>query len=139
MPAPLTGKDGTFKKDGSALTVDVTFWRFEPKASEQRFASDKTSGTKVSYVSVKDWDAIVRVKIPASGTLPFNLDDTFAMQLHGDDTGNNYISANGIILGSPIPCDINEGQDSEVEFSIGPRGPALYHGLYWAGAGSSGQ
>jgi len=80
MPAPLTGKDGTFKKDGSALTVDVTFWRFEPKASEQRFASDKTSGTKVSYVSVKDWDAIVRVKIPASGTLPFNLDDTFAMQ-----------------------------------------------------------
>jgi len=139
MPEPLTGKDGTFKKDGSALVVDVIGWDFEPIVAEQRFASDKTSGTKVAYAAVKDWNARVRVKVPASGTLPFNPDDTFAMELHGNTTGNDYISANGIILGAPVPCDISEGQNSEVEYQVGPQSPAIYHGLYWAGAGSSGE
>ena len=72
MGTPLTGKNGTFKKDGSALTVDCLGWDFEPIVGEQRFASDKTSGTKIAYATVKDWNARVRVKVPASGTVPFN-------------------------------------------------------------------
>ncbi len=138
MPAVLTGKDGTFKKAGSALTVDCLGWDFEPSANEQEFASDKTSGTKVVYQSVLNWRARVRVKVPSTGKMPFDMGDAFAMQLHGDGTGNNYIAANGIILSNPIPCDIIDGQNSEVEYQVGPRGPATYYGIYWAGAGSSG-
>lgn len=138
MSSLLSGKSGTFKEGGTALDVDVVGWDFEETPNTQKFASDKTSGCKYEYVTVTDWTAKVRVKIPSTGTLPFNPGDTFAMELHGDDSGNNYVKANGIVIGGAVPCDITEGQNSEVEYSIGPRGPAIKYGVYWAGAGSSG-
>ena len=139
MPTPLSGKDGTIKSGGVAVAVDVIGWDFEPLANEQRFASDKTSGHKVTYITVKDFNARIRVKIPTTGNLPFVRGDTFVMQLHGDETGNNYISASVVVLSHPIPCDITEGQNSEVEYQLGPRGPATFYGLYYSQAGSSGQ
>ncbi len=139
MGAPLSGKDGTFKKAGSPLVVDVLRWDFEPAANEQRFASDKTSGTKQAYVTVKDWNARVQIKVHATEKLPFNIDDEFAMELHGDDSGNNFISGTCVVVGHSVPCDITEGQESEVEYTLGPRSPVIYHGIYFAGVGSSGE
>lgn len=138
MGEPLSGKDGTINKDGSPVDVDVLGWDFDAKGNEQRFASDKTSGHKVVYLTVKDFDAKVRVKIPLTGNLPFNRGDQFTIKLHGDDSGNNYIEAPVTVLSNPIPCDITEGQNSEVEYTLGPTAQAVFHGIYWGGAGSSG-
>ena len=138
MGAPLTGKDATFKQGGVALDVDVVGWTFDPKENEVRFASDKTSGHKVGYGSVKDFDAGVTVVMPLTGALPFGVGSTFVAQFHGDDSGNNYIQATVEVTGVPLVGDINEGQDVERTYALMPRGPAVYFGLYWWGAGSSG-
>jgi hypothetical protein len=135
----LTGKNGLVKNNATQLTGHVTGWTFEQQGGEQRFNSDKTSGHKVAFRTVDDFSATIRIKVPASGAkIPFNRGDQIVMNLHGDTTGNNYIGANAVVLTHGVPCDIDNGENSEIEYTLGPRGPAMFHGLYWSGAGSSG-
>lgn len=140
MGAPLTGKDATIKIGGSpaAVSTDVIGWEFRPTGNFQTFASDKTSGHKHEYASVKNFDATVTMKVPLTGKLPFKNGDLITVQFHGDDSDANYIQADCIVKEHPIPADINEGQNSEVVYSLGPRGVPIYFGVYWPGAGSSG-
>lgn len=137
-PNPISGKDATFKKDGSALTVEVLGWDMQPKGGESRYASDKTSGHRVTWTTINDYDMTVRVKVPATGTLPFNRGDTFAGQYHIDGTGNNYYAGNNIVLQEPLTVDIGSDDTLEMEYAIGPRGPLTHYGILWAGSGSSG-
>ncbi len=138
MGAPLTGKDGTFKDGGTPLAVDMVGWTFDPKENEVRFASDKTSGHKVGYGSVKDFDATVTVVMPLTGALPFGPGSVIVAEFHGDDSGSNYISATVEVTGVPLVTDVNDGQDVERTYTLMPRSPAIYHGSFWWGAGSSG-
>lgn len=137
-PDPISGKNATFKEDGVALTVEVLEWSIEPRGGESRYASDKTSGHRVSWPTINDYDARVRIKIPATGTVPFNRGDTFAAQFHIDNTGNNYLSGNVVVLQEPVTVDIGGEETLEIDYSIGPRGPLTYYGILWGGAGSSG-
>jgi hypothetical protein len=134
----FSGKDATFKSGGAALDVDVVGWNCDPSAADHRYGSDKTSGHKVAVAGTKDSNATVRIKLHSSQAMPFNVGDTLTAQFHVDDTGNNYIQQDVVVLSDPIPCDIDDGEPSEVEFALGPRGAPVYFGTLWAGAGSSG-
>jgi hypothetical protein len=132
-----SGKDATFKSGGVALSVDVVGWNHEESAADHRIATDKTAGHKVSVLGTGDSNIRLRVKVPSSGSLPFDLRDELAAQFHVDNTGNNYIAQNVIVASKPIPVDVDDGEPSEVEYVLGPRGAPVYHGSLCA-AGSSG-
>ena len=138
MPDPISGKDATFKKDAAALVVDVLQWTIEPAGGESRYGSDKTGGHKVAWATINDYNAAVIIKVPATGNVPWNRGDVFAAQFHIDDSGNNYLSGDVIVLSDPLDVDIDEDETIEKEYSLGPRSPLVYHGLLWSGAGSSG-
>jgi len=139
MPtSAFSGKDAKFKSGGVDLDVDMVGWDFEPSVADHRIASDKTGGHKVTITGTGDSNARVRCKLSSSNAVPFNVDDVVVAQFHVDDTGNNYIAQTVVVLTAPIPSDIVEGEPSEVEYTMGPRGAPVYYGLCWAGAGSSG-
>jgi hypothetical protein len=137
-PDPISGKDATFKKDAAALAVEVIGWTLTPKGGESRYASDKTAGHRVSWPTVNDYDLAVRVKVPATGQLPFNRGDTFSSELHIDGSGNNYYIGDTVVLQEPLTVDIGGDGTLELEYAIGPRGPLTHYGILWAGSGSSG-
>lgn len=137
-PNPLSGKDATFKKDSTALTVECLGWSIDAQGGESRYASDKTSGHRVTWPTINDYNATVRIKVPATGTVPFNRGTTMAAQFHIDDTGSNYLAGNVVVLQEPLTVDIGGDETLELEYSIGPRGPLTHYGVLWAGSGSSG-
>lgn len=134
----FSGVNATIKKDSNAVNADCVFWAFDPKVVEHRYASDKTGGGKRVIVCVRDFDARIRIKLPGTSGVPWNVGDSIVVQFHGDATGNNYIAATCIVLGGPIETDINDGVPTEIEYTLGPGSIAVFHGLYWGGAGSSG-
>jgi len=137
-PDPISGKNGTFKQDDAALTVEVLGWQIIPKGGESRYASDKTSGHRVAWPTINDYDATLRIKIPATGTVPFNRGDTFAAEFHLDGEDANYLAGNVVVLQQPVTVDIGGDETIDLEYALGPRGPLTYYGIFWAGAGSSG-
>ncbi len=130
MPDLMSGRNATFHKGGSPLTADCIGWNFRVGGNSTKYASDKTSGHKVEYITVDDFEADVTVKVPTTGTMELGRGMTFTAKFQGDDSGNNYIEAPVIVLSHPVPGDINEGQTNEVVFTLGPRGPATFFGVY---------
>jgi len=137
-PDPISGKDATFLQDAAALTPEVLGWRIEPKGGESRYASDKTSGHRVSWPTINDYDAYVTIKIPATGTVAFNRGDTMASTFDLDGNDTNKLVGNTVVLDEPITVDIGSDDTVDLEYHLGPRGPLTYYGIFWAGAGSSG-
>jgi len=137
-PNPIAGHKATFYADDAALTPEVTGWRIEPKGGEDRYGSDKTSGHRVSWPTVNDYDGYVTVKVPATGNVPFNRGDTFTAEFHIDDEDANYLKGDVVVLDEPIEADIGSEDTLEIEYHLGPRGALTYYGILWAGAGSSG-
>jgi hypothetical protein len=137
-PDPIAGNLATFKKDATALTPEVLGWQIDPKGGEDRYASDKTSGHRVAWPTINDYDAKVRIKIPATGNVPFNRGDTFSAEFHIDNSGSNYYIGNVVVLHEPVAANIGDEGTLELEYALGPRGPLTHYGILWGGAGSSG-
>lgn len=138
MPDPLSGKDATFFQDGSPLTVECLGWAIEPKGGVDEYASDKTAGHMVTWPTINNYRAKVRIKVPATGNVPFNRGDTFAAEFHIDGDDANYYLGNVVVLQEPHNVDIGAEATQEIEYELGPRGPLTHFGIVWGGAGSSG-
>lgn len=125
----LSGKNGTAKVSGTELCVDVTGWNFEPTANAPKYASNRTSGHKVAVDAVHDFSGSVTTKVHKNGFMPFQIGSVVDLELHVDDSGINYVSATVLVTSHPIPCDINDGEPIEVQYSFEPRSLPTYHGI----------
>lgn len=133
-----SGKTGTAKKGGVDLP-DVGNWVFTPTANEDKFASNKTGGHKVVVPGVEDFTGTVTCKLPANSFAPFHIGDAASLQLHVNDSGNDYIAVEVVILSGPIECDVNDGNTVETQYGFGPTAAPVYHGrLHTSGTPSSG-
>ena len=137
-PDPLKGTHATFKKGTTALTVETLGWAIDPRGGADEYASDKTEGHMVTWPTINNYRGTVRVKVPKTGTVPFNRGERFSAEYHIDNTGNNYLKGDCVVLSEPLTVDIGADNTLEIEYEIGPRSPLVYYGIMWAGSGSSG-
>jgi len=139
MSQAMSGKSGTayMTSPTEGEIVEVTGWNFEPVTNVPKYASNATGGHKVGVPAVDDFTGSITTKLDADGHMPFRHGDIVMLYLHVDDTGLNYIEAPVVIAGHPIPCDINDGEIIEVEYSFEPRGRPTYHGILSIESGSS--
>lgn len=126
MPG-FSGKSGTAKFNGGEI-FEVTAWTAEPKTNVPKYASNLTAGFKRGISAVRDWSGSIEMKCQDSGGLPAHDGDELTVQLHADDTGNNYISGTIIISGMPISVNIDEGDPVSYTFNFEGS-------LAWTGAG----
>lgn len=137
MSQAFSGKNGTAKVGGADI-AEVTAWNFEPSANVPKYASNATDTHKVGVPAVEDFSGSITTKLDADGNMPFHVGDIATLQLHVDDTGQNYIEAQVVIASDPIPCDINDGEIVEVEYGFEPRSRPTYSGILQGPGGSSG-
>lgn len=128
MGTPFSGKSGTAKKDGSAI-AEVTGWNFEPSIGAPKYASNNTSGHKKAVAAVADFSGSITTKLDSAGNMPMRIGDGVTLELHVDDSTENYISVPALIVSHPIPCDINDGEIVEVEYGFEPQGVPTYSGI----------
>jgi len=136
MSQAMSGKNGTAYKTSPTgdEIAEVTGWNFEPVTNVPKYASNMTNTHKVGVPAVDDFTGSITTKLDADG---FRHGDIVTLYLHVDDTGENYIEAPAVIASHPVPCDINDGEIVEVEYSFEPRGRPTYHGILSTEAGSS--
>jgi hypothetical protein len=136
MSEAFSGKSGTAKVNDEDV-AEVTAWSFEPTANIEKYASNATSGHKKGVACVEDFSGSITTKLDANGNMPFRIGDTATVELHVDDTNENYIEAPIIIGTHPIPCDINDGKIVEVQYGFEPTGAPSYNGILAVAGGSS--
>ena len=136
MSQAMSGKNGTVLLNDEPI-AEVTAWNFEPSTNVPKYASNATDGHKVGVPAVDDFTGSITTKLDADGNMPLRIGDIVTLELHVDDTEANYISAPVVIASHPIPCDINDGEIVEVQYSFEPHGRPTYNGILETVAGSS--
>lgn len=121
-----SGKEGsaTFGAAGDGVTPavpatvisEVVKWTLDPSVAINKYNSNKTKGHKRAVAGVRDTKGTVEIKVDGeNGT---QLAPSMAVSLmliagapDPDDAGDNYfLIDHAIIGGSPVDCDIDEGQ-----------------------------
>lgn len=112
----FSGKYGTVKLtsvgEGSELEIyEILDWKFQPKSNIPKFASNRTGGWKSGVPGIRDSAGNFTIKIPKDdqGYPPLEDGDVVLLDLHVDQTGQNYIKVVAIIESGDIDVNINEG------------------------------
>lgn len=119
--ATLSGVAMTFKQGGGPTVVDHTMkWSIQPKADNEKYATNSTSGWKEVSVGAKEWTCSVRVLLHAGGAQPFGLGDNIAIQGHVDGGAADYYSGTATVVDlGDLEVDPNSaaplGQDITLE------------------------
>ena len=85
-----------------AQVNEVTRWKINPKIDAPKHCSNLTQGMKVPIVGAFEWSGTIDVMPQAGSPFPFQDGDFVDVQLHVDNTGNNYFSGTVLITGAPL-------------------------------------
>ena len=133
----ISGKDGTLHLDGGEVTP-VTNWRLEKISGNKDYAANDTGGSKKRVAGVKDCSGSFEIKATDTGNVPVDEGDTVTLDLHIDDTGNNYYEVPAIVDRVAVDVDINEGEIVAYAVDFSGNGTITPHGVVAKAAGSSG-
>ncbi len=100
-----------------AQVNEVTRWKINPKIDAPKHCSNLTQGMKVPIVGAFEWSGTIDVMPQAGSPFPFQDGDFVDVQLHVDNTGNNYFSGTVLITSAPLDCDINGGKEVSIGYS----------------------
>lgn len=136
----FSGKRGSVKNSTTgAHLAEVLGWDFDPKTAVPKWASNTTSGVKTGVAGVGDSSGKIEVKM--DGTIPVNFrpGNQVILELHADNSGNNYIKVTAIMENVPISSKIDpDGEPVSITYNFqGITNPVMY-GLF-AASGSSSQ
>ena len=139
----FSGKYGNVKTvatgQGSPATIyEVTGWKIDPKIEAPKHCSNLTQGIKVPIAGAMQWGGTIDVMLQANGAAPLVQGDFYDVQLHVDNTGNNYYSGTILITGAPLDCDINGGKEVSIGYTYEGASVLTANGNLNAAAGSSG-
>ena len=123
LSGAFSGKLGNAKASlagggGSTQVNEVTGWKVEPKIDAPKHASNLTFGMKVPIVGTFEWGGTIDVMPQAGSPFPFQDGDFVDVQLHIDNTGNNYYSGTVLITDAPLDCDINGGKEILISYKF---------------------
>jgi hypothetical protein len=105
----ISGKDGTLHV-GSGEVTPVTNWRLEKTSGNKAYAANDTGGARRRVAGVRDCRGSFEVKATSTGHMPVDEGDSVTLQLHVDDSGNNYYQVPAIIDQVRVDVDISQGE-----------------------------
>lgn len=132
-----TGKRGTMKLDGTEL-VPITNWKTKPTVATSAFHTNESGGSKNREAGVEDSTGSFDLKLKEGAFFPVERGQKVVLQLHIDETTQNYYEVPAIIKEWDLDCDINDGKEFTVPVTWEGNGPMIGHGtLAKAGSGGS--
>lgn len=121
----FSGKNGsvfTGSAGGSTATtkvLEVTKWTLDTSVNVAKYNANTTFGHKKAVPGVRDTKGTIEIKLDGSGGAQLGPDDTVALKLSIDATGDNFFFIkHAVIMGAPIECDIDEGSIVGVTYSF---------------------
>lgn len=99
--------------DGSPSTqiVEVVKWTLDVTAAVHKYNANTTDGHKRAVAGVRDTKGTIELKISEDTGVQIAPGDECSLRLDVDDSGSNFVTIDhAVIAGSPIECDIDEGQ-----------------------------
>ena len=127
MGTPYSGKLGTLKKEGNAVS-NITNWAFTPLYELNEYMSNETSGRKGRVVAGGDSSGSFICLADAAGLAPISEGEQVELELHVDDTGANYITVQALISDVPLACDVTGGGNVEYTVNWAENGGYTRHG-----------
>jgi hypothetical protein len=138
----FSGKHGTAKAAPTGGTpaafYEVTGWKIDPKIEAPKHCSNLTLGMKVPIYGVSEWAGSIEVMLQDPGAIPFNC-GYYDIELHVDDSTQNYFSGTVLITGGALDCQISDGKEVTVSFPFEGASALTPHGILTltGGSGSS--
>ena len=132
----ISGKDGTLHIGDSEVTP-MTNWTLEKTSSNKDYAANDTGGSKQRVAGVKDCSGSFEVKATDTGNVPLDEGDPVTLELHVDDSGNNYYQVPAIIDRIQVDVDINQGEIVAYAIDFSGNGPIAAYGVLNKTGGSS--
>jgi hypothetical protein len=132
LSSAFSGKLGNAKAaavgGAPAQVNEVTGWKINPKIDAPKHCSNLTAGMKVPIVGAFEWSGTIDVMPQAGVAFPFQDGDFVDVQLHVDNTGDNYFSGTVLITSAPLDCDINGGKEVSIGYTYEGASPLQRNG-----------
>ena len=107
--AVLSGKSGTLNIDADEVTP-VARWKLAVTSHNPEYAANDTGGWKQRVAGVRDSTGSFLVMADDAGHCPVAEGDAVTLNLHVDDSGNDYYGVPAIISSIQVDVDISAGQ-----------------------------
>ncbi len=124
----LSGKDGTVRSAGAEI-LQVVHWQIEKTAGNRAYTANDTGGARKRVPGAKDCAGRLEVKATDSGNVSVAEGDVVALELHADDSGDNYYELSAIVDSIRVEVDISEGKPVACAIAFSGNGPVAAHGI----------
>lgn len=124
----FSGKTGTGFKGGNKI-CDLGKWSLEQNAAVPKYASNCTDGVKFGVAGVEDSKGTIEVKVQKNGRIQMVAGQTVVLQLHVNDTGDDYWEGTAIIASNPVEVDVNEGNPVSMTYNFEGISRWVGHGI----------
>jgi hypothetical protein len=126
--AVLSGKNGTLFLGTSEITP-VSNWKFVTTSHNPDYAANDTGGWKKRAAGVRDASGSFEIKATDQNTCPVEEGDTPALNLHIDNSGDNYYEVPAIVDKITVDVDINKGEIVAYVVEFSGNGAVVRHGV----------
>jgi hypothetical protein len=124
----ISGKDGTLKLGDTEVT-QVTNWRIEKASRNKAYTANDTGAARRRVPGARDCSGRFEIKTTDSDHLPVEGGDTVMLELHVDDSGENYYEVPAIVDLIRANVDISEGKTVPHLVTFSGNGPIVAHGI----------
>ena len=124
----ISGKDGTLKLDDTEVT-QVTNWRLDKASHNKSYTANDTGAARKRVPGAKDCAGRFEIKATGFRHLPVEEGDAMVLELHVDDSGENYYEVPAIVDVIKADVDISEGKTVAHVVTFSGNGPIVAHGI----------
>ncbi|MGA2063800.1 MAG: hypothetical protein ABSG86_02475 [Thermoguttaceae bacterium] len=107
--AVLSGKNGTLFLGATEITPVVN-WKLVTSSYNPDYAANDTGGWKQRAAGVRDASGSLEIKACDDRNCPVEEGDAITLNLHLDNSGDNYYDVPAIIDKLSVDVDINRGE-----------------------------
>jgi len=126
--ALLSGKDGTVRLAQGEL-LRVTEWRIEKTSTNKSYAANDTGGARKRVPGVKDCAGRLEIKADDAAGAPVGEGDVLALELHADDSAENYYELSAIVDAVRVEVDVGLARPVAYVVAFSGNGPITAHGI----------
>jgi len=126
--ALLSGKDGTVRLAGGEL-LRVSQWRIEKTSHNKSYAANDTGGARMRVPGVKDCTGRLEIKADDAAAAPVGEGDVLALELHADDSAENYYELSAIVDAVRVEVDVAQARPVAYLVAFSGNGPITAHGI----------
>jgi hypothetical protein len=126
--AVLSGKNGTLFLGGSEITP-VSNWKLVATSNNPDYAANDTGGWKKRVAGVRDASGSFEIKAADNQHCPVEEGDAPTLNLHLDNTGNNYYEVPAIIDKISVDVNISKGEIVAYVVDFSGNGPVVRYGV----------